>query len=349
MTMKNFLFFIKSHIKLIVYLSLAGLITITLLNIEKISFFEGTNIFNLWGTVQVPISEKTKPEEEKNASPNNEYKETNKNFSKHNIVPVPTSNKSSNAVTDIVINKINDSASTAFHIENNSEYSDNLIKRDEKRFYKLKLNSNSLVSLSFSASGMSSYQINIQDENSMNMEFEVYEERNFSKKMNIYLRAGTYSIRITGGKSWKKNNIGNNYKLMAQILSSENSEAEMNNTEQKANIIPINTEIKASSYKDDVDYFTFTLDKTAFVLPILDFAEVDNDDLKFKKLYELSLEDEHGGVIKEFIFIGNSLLSGKKKSVNLKPGNYLVRVSRIEDSKFELGFHEYNLRVYSEI
>ena len=207
MIMKNFLFFIKSYIKIIVPLSLAGLITITLLNIEKISLFEGTNIINLGGTVQVPSSEeKIKPNEDNKNVLSNNNRGKDKNFSEHNhnVETIPTANTSSIAVTDTITHKINDSASTAFLIENNSEYSDNLIKRDEKRFYKLKLNSNSVVSLLFSASGMSSYQINIQDENIMNMKFEVYEERNFSKEMNIYLKAGTYTIRITGGKSWKK-------------------------------------------------------------------------------------------------------------------------------------------------
>lgn len=338
--MKSLLQYLLKHIKIIIPLSLAGLITITWFHVEKVSFFEKT-IVNIGGTIQTPVLERIKAKEDNSS---NEYTETDKITSEKDI---DTSNVAASAlVPNVKTPPINNSAATAFWLENNSEYSDNLFKKDEKRFYKLKLDSNSTVTIFFSASGMSSYKLNIQDGNTMNMEFEVYEESNFTKKMDVYLKTGTYTIKITGGKSWKKNNVGNKYQFMAQISSSENSEAEMNNTKQTANIISTNTEIKASSYKNDVDYFTFTLDKTSSVLPMLDFAEVDNFDLK---LYELRLEYEYGGVIKKFIFIGNNQLSGKKKYVNLKPGNYLVRVSRIEESKLELGFREYTLRVYSEI
>ena len=347
MTMKNFLFFIKSYIKVIVSLSLAGLITITLLNIEKISFFENKsiNILNLGGTVQVPISEKTKSNEDKTVLA--DEKTQTAQVSERNVTTFATSNTvPSTIVPDAKIPQINNSASTAFMLENDSEYSDNLIKRDEKRFYKLNLGNNSAVSLFFSASGMSSYKLSIQDENAMNMEVEVYEEYNFTKNMKVYLRPGTYTIKITGGEAWKENKIGNKYKLRTLISNSVFAEAEINNTEQTANIIPINTEIKASSYKSDVDYFAFALDKRTLISPRLDFASVDDYDFK---LYELRIEDEYGGTIEVFNFRGSNQLSGKKKSVPLNAGKYLVHISRIEESKLKLGFHEYTLRVSSEI
>lgn len=331
----------KKKIIIPITISLAGLVTLTILNIEKINI-EGINILNFFGTVRV--SEKT--EAEKTASSDSSVSSPKQeNIKKDTLTRVTEVTPSSSIINAPVLVQINDTVSTAFLIEGNAEYSDILIKKDDKRFYKFDLAVASAITLIFNAAGRSSYNLNIQGSNNVDINTEIYEERNFTRRMNVYLKAGTYTLKVTGGKYWRENNAGNKYKLKVQISESEKTEAESNESVKTANVIQVNTDIKASSYKGDTDYFTFTLDRRSFIFPRLDFKALNYD----LKLYEVRIEDEYGGIIGEFTFRGSNQLSGKRKPVNLNPGNYLVRVSRIEDAMQELGPHEYTLRVSAEI
>ena len=105
--MNGLLLFIKNHIKIIIPISLAGLLTITWFNIEKISLSEKTNIFNLWGTVQV----KNAKSNENETISSNEHTLTNNIISKrHETLSTPKS-EITTSNTKYQIPKINNSVS----------------------------------------------------------------------------------------------------------------------------------------------------------------------------------------------------------------------------------------------
>ena len=244
----------------------------------------------------------------------------------------------------------NDSLHDALLIENEKKYTANLVKKGSEKFYKFTLGGISTVNFSFGVLGETSYKFAVtnEDSNIQIMEIEISRKNMLAQRGNLYLGAGNYFIKITGGNFWEEKRDGNNFKFAVNISTDETAatEAESNNTAQAANIIPINKNIRASSVKDDVDYFSFTLDRRASMLPEMSFTPAANYTMK---LYELIVLDDFGGEIQKFIFRGDNKLSKKGKRLNLEAGTYMIRLSRVEDmSKLELGLHEYNLRISVE-
>ena len=159
---------------------------------------------------------------------------------------------------------------------------------------------------------------------------------------NLYLRAGTYRIEVARLYSWS----GKPYTLTVNASHAVNTEEETNDTISTANVIPLNENIRASTgTRNDIDYFTFTLDKTASVCPHLEFEPVKNYSLK---LYELVVEDINGTESERFIFRGDARTSKTVKPFILREGTYIIPLSRVEDKNIELGLHEYTLRVSAQ-
>ena len=243
--------------------------------------------------------------------------------------------------------KDNNSLDNAISIESNKKYSVKLLKKGSEKFYKFKLEGISVINFSFGMFGESSYKLIItnSDNNTTVMESEI--SRKNKNSNNLYLGAGNYFIKVTSGNYWEYRDNGNSFNFAVKISAVETklTEAESNNTEQKANVIPVNKVINASSVNSDVDYFTFTLDRSASIFPEISFTPVNNYTMK---LYDLTITDTLGGEIKNFIFRGDNKLSGKKRQLKLEAGTYIICVSRVEDtSKLALGLHEYNLCIFA--
>ena len=198
------------------------------------------------------------------------------------------------------------------------------------------------VEIVFRPSGndKASYKLTVRDTfGTVLTQKNIYDEVLSSNTGNLYLRAGTYRAEIAKLYSWS----GKPYTLTVNISNAVNSEEEPNDTLSTANVIRLNEDIIASTgTRSDVDYFTFTLDKTASIRPHLEFAPVKNYSLK---LYEMRIENINGTYSKDFTFRGDVKTSKAIKPFTLKPGTYIISLSRVEDKKIELGLHEYTLRV----
>ena len=198
------------------------------------------------------------------------------------------------------------------------------------------------VEIVFRPSGRdtASYRLTVRDTfGTVLTQKNIYDEVLSSNTGNLYLRAGTYRAEVARLYSWS----GKPYTLTINISHAANAEEEPNDTLSTANVIRPNEDIRASTgTRSDVDYFTFTLDKTTSIRPYLEFAPVKNYSLK---LYELRIENINGTYSKDFTFRGDAKISKAIKPFTLKPGTYIISLSRVEDKKIELGLHEYTLRV----
>ena len=331
--------FLKKHI-IIVSLSLAGLVSFTIFSIEKVSFFDGINVINLFGTVQMST--------EKSSDNFEPMKNTQSHVMSSEVLQTKNVGNTTSMKIDVVsIEPQNNNDNFTYEpviIENNERYSGKLVNKYDTNIYALRLLKDSAVNFSLSVTKDSSYKvfINEADTDKLVVETEINETK---KNFNTYLRSGNYNVKITGGKIWNTNSRGNSYSLMAKISDIRAMEAEINDTEKTANVIAVNEPIKASSYENDVDYFSFKIDKTMSVLPRISFAPINGYELKF---YELILEDEFGVEISEFDFRGDGKPSGAEKWIRLEAGNYFVKIFRIKDSfkpKIDIGIHEYELFV----
>ena len=329
----------KKHI-IIASLSLAGLVSLTIFNIEKISFFDGVNVINLFGIVQMSTeksSDNSEPME--NTKPHvmsseaSQTKNVEETISmKIDVVSIDPQNNNNNFTYEPVV------------IENNKRYSGKLVNKYDTNIYNLYLVNDSAVNFSLSVTKDSSYKIFINKANTDKTIIET-EINEIKKSFNTYLRSGDYNVKITGGKIWNTNSRGNSYSLMAKISNTRAVEAEINDTEETANVVAVNKPIKASLHESDVDYFSFKIDKAMSVLPRMTFAPLNGYELKF---YELILEDEFGVEISEFDFRGDGKPSGAEKWIRLEAGNYFVKISRIKNlskSKIDISIHEYELFV----
>ena len=254
-----------------------------------------------------------------------------------------------------IINKVpplNDKVSTATTLQSGMKYSGNLVKKFDSRYYTLNLETPATVTFMFTAAGLSSYLFSVQQINqpigtNITTEFDHNKDsKSFTENFNLYLRSGNYLLKITGGKVWREDEKnGNLFTLTLKTSKDESCEAESNNTLELANPILVNKTIRASSYKNDIDYFTFNLDRKATVFPQLCFESMDEDDFR---LYEIIVKNEYGRELESYIYRGSNKLLGKKHKITLDAGKYVLCVSRIEDeSILDLGIHEY--RIYLEI
>ena len=129
---------------------------------------------------------------------------------------------------------------------------------------------------------------------------------------NLYLRAGTYSIEVAKLYSWN----GKPYTLTLNTSHIVNMEEETNDTISTANIIPLNENIRASTgTRRDIDYFIFTLAKTASVCPRLEFDPVKNYSLK---LYKLKIENLNSTYSKDFTFRGDAKTLENNQAVHVE-------------------------------
>lgn len=353
--------FIKKYLrlKIVIPVSLTGLIASSIaLFYFKISFFEKgieNVIVNVGGIVHVQSGEQAKktPLVLSDITSSDKLVETQKEI----ISNSTTSSQLNISHIDIVLpEKINnDSFETATPVENGKKYSEALIKKSDARFYSFTLEKSGFINFSFVSYNARSYKLSILN-SSRNMVFqtEISNENTSSRRGNVYLLEGTYFIEITGGDVWTEDTQNNNYSIITKISNNINEamEAENNNTEATANLIQINTPVKASTYKGDIDYFEFILKKKTLLYPKLEFKPVfdNNKEIYNLKLYELIIKDELGTDIDKIIFRGDNKISGKNKPIILEAGKYIICVSRVEEkSKIALGLHEYILYISTEM
>ena len=257
-----------------------------------------------------------------------------------------------------IINKVpplNDKDSIATTLQSGIKYSGNLVKKFDSRYYTLNLETPATVTFRFTAAGLSSYLFSVQqiDQSTgtnittITTEFDHNKDnKSFTENFNLYLRSGNYLLKITGGKVWREEEKhGNIFTLTVETSKDESCESESNNTLELANPILVNKTIRASSYKNDIDYFTFDLDRRTTVFPQLYFESMAEHDFK---LYEVIVKNEYGEELESYIYRGSNKLLGKKKKITLNAGKYFLCVSRIEDkSILDLEIHEY--KIYLEM
>lgn len=218
-------------------------------------------------------------------------------------------------------------------IINNQTYSGTLEAKTDIDFYSFTLDQTCAVNITFNIQG--SYNIIV-----INASGEILTEFNIDNNKIIYntgrlfLKAGDYAVRIKEGISWCKEP----YTLRVNTRIESYSEAEINNTPEEANLVPLNMDIQASTGTEkDLDYFTFSLNKKSTVTPLINFEPLNSR----LKLYKMTIS----GIDEEINFTGESKISGKTKYFTLKPGNYILCVSRIKREDLNLNIHEYTLRI----
>ncbi len=181
--------------------------------------------------------------------------------------------------------QVNNDESMSILVQSDQKYSDQLTNRYDSRHYSLSLEKTSVVNFAFTAMGASSYSLSVQESKNIsqspfeevgqvNIVTELYNDsEKITENFNLYLRPGDYLIKITGGKVWRDEKNGNSFILTVKASQNESCEAENNNTIELANQVN-NAATYASSYKGDIDYFTFNLDQRTVVLPKIDFIPI---------------------------------------------------------------------------
>ena len=152
---------------------------------------------------------------------------------------------------------------------------------------------------------------------------------------NMYLSSGEYIIMIKKGASW----TDEEYDLSITTQSEGVIEAEMNNTPETSNMVPVNEDIHASIGTDgDVDYFRFSLDSDAAIQLKFTFPSTGYS----SKTYILTVMDSTQNVL-QIVNIGGEETSKVIAPLALKAGTYTVKV---ENPKFTK--QEYTLRIICE-
>lgn len=221
-------------------------------------------------------------------------------------------------------------------LQNNIAVNDFLAARHDKNLYTFTLNSLSEVSITFrpSSSHSESYKLTVFDSFSNILAQKYIDSETSSLNTgNLYLGNGTYTAEIVSGNLWYKNSdaSGKIYTITLSAYPAVNSESENNDSFQRANYIPLNKDIRASTgSSSDIDYFTFTLDEAFSVCPSLKFDSVEGYSLK---LYNMVIEDSKGKTVRSFIFRGDGKPSKTVRPFSLKAGTYIIAISRTEDTQ----------------
>ena len=240
----------------------------------------------------------------------------------------------------------NDTFSSATLIDNNVAYSGNLKDKNDIDYYCFKIIDSNAVNVTINTNGYgvdtAIYTLTVYDANRNKLtETTANGKISLSETGNLYLRAGTYYVGIKQGNTWR----GETYALTIKTLKKDFMEAERNDTADTANIIPINGDIHASIIReDDVDYFSFILEKTANVTPCFDFKPLASD----LKIYNLSITEDYGKEITKFEFRGKGQPSKAVKPTRLEAGTYIAKVSRIKRNELPFALHEYVLRINAQ-
>ena len=279
----------------------------TIFNFEKITIFEGPTVVNFGGKIEVPVtvdkSSAQRYELHRSLDKEDPVAVRMKETSQSDLQPTTEQRTTEYVVSeqqDTVqetagIQPLNDKASTATLLQSGMKYSGNLTKKFDSRYYSLSLEEPTAVNFAFNASGLSAYSVlieggSVSQQNSeksgrVNILTELYNDsRNIAENFNVYLRSGSYLVRVTGGKIWRDKSGGNSFSLTMNTSQNTPCEAENNGTLELANLMNVGSITQASSYKNDVDYFTFNLDRRTTILPKIEFTPVDDQDLK---LYDL--------------------------------------------------------------
>lgn len=218
-----------------------------------------------------------------------------------------------------------------------------LMTRHDKNTYKFTLDCSCAVNVTFDTTGKdnASYKLAVLEASGNVLTQKMIDSETLSAKTgNLYLRAGTYTVTVGRGYSWS----GKPYTLTLNASQSVNTEEESNDTIRTANDIPLNEDVRASSNtRNDIDYFRFTLDRASYVCPHLEFDPVSSGrEIYSLKLYELAILNTGK---RPFVFRGDGKSSKAIKPFILEAGTYIISISRVDDSRAELGLHEYTLRV----
>ena len=234
-------------------------------------------------------------------------------------------------------------------IKINHEYSDSLIKREDINTHTFTLNSPCGINIIFKPHNKdeASYKLAVKDTAGRTLADEFISSKNLiTQTGSLYLRNGTYTLEIKRGESWN----GEIYKFSVNSLNYAYSESEDNDSESRANHVPLNQDIHASTgTADDVDYFIFTLNNLSSVRPEFKFTPIDSRlDASKLKLYTLTINGLNTGETREFTFRGDSTPPRTIEPFTLRAGSYLVSVSREKRDGLDLGIHEYTFRINAQ-
>ena len=240
----------------------------------------------------------------------------------------------------------NDNFLSATPIENDKAYSGALQHDLDQDYYKFQLTEARAVNVTLGTAGnetdTAAYILGVYNENrGILTEAQAMGNASFSETGNLYLRAGTYYVRIKKGNTWS----GEAYTLAVRTSERDVMEAESNDTLETANNIPVNKESLASiGWEGDIDYFNFTLDRKAIVRPYLEFKRLGTA----LKIYSLTLGDVHGKEIAAFDFRGTGEPSKVIEPIKLEAGTYAIRLTRIKRDGMPSILHEYTLRISAQ-
>lgn len=133
----------------------------------------------------------------------------------------------------------------------------------------------------------------------------------------VYLNSGEYTVCVNIGAAW----TAWDYRLEVRSEHTDNTEAEINNTVETANPIPVNQEITGSfAVEGDVDYYQFTLDTDKVIQLKLNFTPLEAS----TKTYVMTLFQ--GDQVIQAANIGGKENNKVIAPLALKAGTYLLKV-----------------------
>lgn len=154
---------------------------------------------------------------------------------------------------------------------------------------------------------------------------------------NLYLSSGTYWVQVAKGSAY----TDDEYTLTVNVSQNGTMEAEVNNTLETANAIPVNEDIHASiGQEGDIDCFTFTLDGDAVVQPRFTFKPTDSS----SKTYVLTMLDSSRRELLK-VNIGGKESTKVIAPVALTAGTYTVRIENPRFIRQEYTLHLVSMAV----
>lgn len=248
----------------------------------------------------------------------------------------------------------NNSFATANQINLNKEYTGNTQDRDDVDYYKINMPQNGTLCLNLrnkiaQDTNKIKWHITLYSENENKNRFIINSWDNLNNRNSKFtkyrLPKGIYYIKVesishNGGSGYINEDyqIGTTY----QEETKESSEMEYNNTIETANSIKTNTEYKGNiPMADDVDYFKFTLKKSAkLVLSLRQEQENVSDNLYSVTLYRNN-DDNSLIMYNRFYSVENTVSLGNE--ITVPQGNYIIVIKN--NNKFPEDINDYILKI----
>ncbi|MGN1402715.1 MAG: dockerin type I domain-containing protein [Ruminococcus sp.] len=226
----------------------------------------------------------------------------------------------------------NDTLATAETIDLNTPISGDVTEDGDVDYYKITLEEDGIVSLSFTADWTASifgekYNITFYNENGT----ELYKFTEVSE--NIVTRergwkAGTYYYSVT---KWAVTPSGTytleaDYTAASALTFPTHVEYEGNDTLEAANPIPLNAQtIGYLNSSSDVDYYQFTTDEDGIISLKLSFANTDSS-----SGWNVALLNQEGILLQSWDVAQNSGTSFTSTAIGSAPGIYYCKIAKKE-------------------